>query len=96
LPAIAAVLKTRKRKLAAQVSSNINSELTANTNFSVVVKVILDNATAKLNSLLALDDNSDALNMDKNLTAVVLGSSTVTSFKTRIFSQAQISYLIYA
>jgi len=95
LPAIAAILKTRKRKLA-QVSSSLDSTLTINTNFSVIVKAVLDNITAKLTSLTSSVNPAVTSNINKNLNvflAIELPSNLL--FNTSIFKQAQISYFIY-
>lgn len=96
LPAIAAILKTRKRKLA-QISSNIDSTLTVSTQFSTVVKTVLDNINAKLSSLINLNGNPTAsANINKSLSAflaVELPSNLL--FNTSIFKQSQISYLLY-
>jgi len=95
LPAIAAILKTRKRKLA-QVSSSLDSTLTINTNFSVIVKAVLDNITVKLTSLTSSVNPAVTSNINKNLNvflAIELPSNLL--FNTSIFKQAQISYFIY-
>lgn len=96
LPAIAAILKTRKRKLA-QISSNVDSTLTANTQFHVVVKTVLDNINVKLNSLITLTSNPAAsASINKSLSAflaVELPSNLL--FNTSIFKQSQISYFLY-
>jgi D-arabinose 5-phosphate isomerase GutQ len=96
LPAIAAILKTRKRKLA-QISSNVDSTLTTNTQFYVVVKTVLDNINVKLNSLITLTSNPAAsASINKSLSAflaVELPSNLL--FNTSIFKQSQISYFLY-
>ena len=97
LPAIAAILKTRKRKLA-QISSNTDSELVAQSNFSTITKSSFDTISTKLNIASALNDHFSAtLNINKSLNiylSIELYSSYL--FNTTILKQSQISYLLFA
>jgi len=95
LPAIAAILKTRRRKLA-QVSSADNLSLIVNTDFATLTKASLDNINTKLNSLL--DSNSSAVmsSINKNLTTCSIKSEGFREFNILIFTRTQITYLLYA
>jgi hypothetical protein len=97
LPAIAAILKTRKRKLA-QVSTSVDSGLAVNTNFSSFTKVSLDNINTKLNLLSASTSNLNAAaNMNKNLGIYLsVELPAIYSFEISTFKQVQISYFLYA
>jgi len=98
LPAFAAILKTRKRKLA-QISSNFDDDLVVNTNFSAVIKSTMDHIGVKLGSLITVDTNSavtvtSGINKGLNtFLAVELPSNLL--FNTAIFRRAQVSYFIY-
>jgi hypothetical protein len=97
LPAIAAILKTRKRKLA-QISSNGDSELVAQSNFSTIAKSSFDTISAKLNAASALSDHlsvTSGINKSLNVyLSIELYSSYL--FNTTILKQSQISYLPFA
>jgi len=97
LPALAAILKTRKRKLA-QISPNSDSALTVNSNFSTIVKSSFETINLKLSSLASADNGlSSTSSINKNLNvylAVVLPSTSL--FNISILKQAQISYFLYA
>jgi hypothetical protein len=96
LPAIAAILKTRKRKLA-QISSGVDSGLMTQSNFSTIARSSFDTISTKLNTAAALNDNSVlTLDIAKNLNiylAIELSSSFL--FNTSILKQSQISYLLF-
>jgi hypothetical protein len=95
LPAIAAILKTRKRKLA-QISSNLDSALTVNTDFTMLTKASLDTINTKLVSLLDSSNNSGvSTNITKRLNVFSLKSESVRDFHNVVFTQAQITYLLY-
>jgi hypothetical protein len=97
LPAIAAILKTRKRKLAL-ISSNTDSELVAKSNFSTIIKSSFDTINTKLNVASALNDHfSTTPHINKSLNiylSIELYSSYL--FNTTILKQSQISYLLFA
>jgi hypothetical protein len=96
LPAIAAILKTRKRKLA-QISSNNDSGLVTHSNFSTITKSSLDTINTKLNTVLASNDHLTATSsINKSLNvylAIELPSSYL--FNISILKQSQISYLLF-
>lgn len=94
LPAIASILKIRKRKLN-QVSSNSNlfSDETSN-NFLTSVKISLDDINNKLSSLtnVAILNN----NLVKKLGSISVEFSTLREFNLSIFTQAQITSFLYS
>ena len=96
LPSLAAILKIRKRKLA-QVSSSTDSvSLVTDTSFSVSTKILLDGFNSKLSSLSADNNNTvSTSNLSKTLTAVSISFETSREFNLSVFSQAQITSLLY-
>lgn len=97
LPAIAAILKTRKRKLA-QISSSTDSGLIAQSNFSAIAKSSFDTIGTKLNTVSALNAHSDVTSSINNSLNVYLSIELSSSylFNTTILKQSQISYLLFA
>jgi hypothetical protein len=97
LPAIAAILKTRKRKLA-QISSSADSGLITQSNFSTITKSSFDTINTKLNAVSASSDHlSVTSSINKSLSvylSIELSSSYI--FNTSILKQSQISYLLFA
>lgn len=97
LPAIAAILKTRKRKLA-QISSSADSGLITQSNFSTIAKSSFDTINTKLNAVSASNDHlSVTSSINKSLSvylSIELSSSYI--FNTSILKQSQISYLLFA
>lgn len=90
LPAIAAILKTRKRKLA-QISSSLDSALVVNTDFATLTKVSLDNINVKVNSLLDTNNNASVVSgINQSLSLFSLKSESFRVFNTTTFAQAQI------
>lgn len=95
LPAIAAILKTRKRKLA-QISSSLDSALVVNTDFATLTKVSLDNINVKVNSLLDTNNNASVVSgINQSLSLFSLKSESFRVFNTTTFAQAQIAYILY-
>jgi hypothetical protein len=93
LPAIASILKIRKRKLN-QVSSNPNlSSSEANNNFLISMKALLDNANNKLHTLTNVAVLSN--NLVKSLGSVSVEFSTLREFNLTVFTQAQITSFLY-
>lgn len=95
LPAIAAILKTRKRKLA-QISSGADSALLVNTEFLQNVRVSLETINVKLSSLLYSDDSAVSSNINKNLNVFSIKSEIFRGFNTQLFTKCQIMYILYA
>lgn len=94
LPAIAAILKTRKRKLA-QISSNIDSVSLVNTEFLQQIKSSLDRVSIKLEALAFSNNASVGFNISKNLDAFSVKSEAFREFNVQVFTKAQITYLLY-
>lgn len=95
MPAIAAILKTRKRKLA-QISSGADSALLVNTEFLQNVRVSLETINVKLSSLLYSDDSAVSSNINKNLNVFSIKSEIFRGFNTQLFTKCQIMYILYA
>jgi len=95
LPAIAAILKVRKRKLA-QISSGLDSSLVVNSDFSTLVKISLDTISTKLSVLLDSSNSTNVtVNINKSLNIFSLKSESFREFNTLLFTRAQITYLLY-
>jgi hypothetical protein len=81
----------------AQVSSSSDSvSLVTDTSFSVSTKALLDSFNSKLGSLSTDTSNSVSnSNLSKTLTAVSISFETSREFNLSVFTQAQITSLLY-
>jgi hypothetical protein len=96
LPAIAAILKTRKRVLAS-VSSDLDSGWVISTDFAMLVKASLDPISTRLNTLLDSSGNSTAtVSITKGLNAFSLKAESFREFNATTFTRVQITYLLFA
>ena len=93
LPAIAAILKIRKRKLA-QVSSSADTSAAIDTNFTVLTKALMDSVSIKLNSATVSSDHSGmSSNLVKSLSLLSLKTESLRDFSLAVFTQ--ITFLLY-
>jgi hypothetical protein len=95
LPAIAAILKVRKRKLA-QISSTTDMSTLVDTNFVTLVKVLLlDGVSIKLNSLTTAGDTAVASKLNDSLSIISFKTENLRNFNLSIFTQAQTLFVLY-
>ena len=97
LPALAAILKTRKRKLAQTTTTNDTSSLTTNTSFPVFFKKFLDNFTSNVSSLGAKGSNlAVESNLPRQLQMTALNFETSNDLNSRVLTQTQICNILYS
>jgi hypothetical protein len=95
LPAIAAILKIRKRKLA-QVSSSADISAAIDTNFTVFTKALMDSVSIKLNSATVSSDHPGmSSNLVKSLSLLSLKTESLRDFSLAVFTRTQITFLLY-
>jgi hypothetical protein len=96
LPALAATLKIRKRKLAQSTALTQQTDLVTNNSFLSTTKVILDNFNTKL-GLMNTQNNStnNTSNLNKSLSATALVFESFREFNLTAYTQAQITALLY-
>jgi len=94
LPAFAAILKTRKHKLA-QSFTSLNSDLLINSEFLDHVKISINSIVVKLSSLLPLNTPTNNSIMGQKLNVFSSKFETFRSFNGQLFTQAQLLVLLY-
>jgi|MDTD01.1.fsa_nt_gb hypothetical protein len=95
LPALAAILKIRKRKLAAQNSTNLNILTTTNNENSAseATNSFIGALTSKINSF---DNNiSQSVNLTNSLNVLSLQIEAANRLNMAVLSQAHLTALFY-
>jgi len=92
LPALASILKIRKRKLA-QLSPNVDNAPIIDTSFLTLTKASMDN----INNRVVLDSSQfiNTSSITKNLSILSLKYESFREFNASVFTRVQISYLLY-
>ena len=95
LPALAATLKIRKRKLAQSTALTQQTDLVTNNSFLSTTKVILDNFNAKLGLMSTQNATNTTSGLSKSLASTALVFESFREFNLTAYTQAQITALLY-
>ena len=95
LPALAATLKIRKRKLAQSTALTQQTDLVTNNSFLSTTKVILDNFNAKLGLMSTQNTTNTTSGLSKSLASTALVFESFREFNLTAYTQAQITALLY-
>ena len=94
---MAAILKTRKRKLGQSISTNNSVSLTTTTDFHIIFKKSIDIFTSSLSSLSSKDSGLDSSSsLPKHLQMTALNFETSNELNARVLTQTQICNILYS